>query len=77
MVITKKFNWSRRDFSYIAKCENPECGKEEICTSGYDDDYYYQKVVPDKKCAYCKKSTNDMNAPIAPSELKYDPNRII
>jgi hypothetical protein len=77
MVITQKFNWNRIDFSYTAKCENPECGKETTCTSGYDDDNYYQNVVPNQKCPHCKKSTNDMKLPIAPGELKYDPNRII
>lgn len=41
----------RRDFSAILVCEN--CGKQEKLTSGYDDDYYHQKVIPAMTCNYC------------------------
>lgn len=57
MKITKTFNWNRRDFSYDAKCEH--CNHEQKNnTGGYDDSFYYNNVIPDKKCSKCGESTN-------------------
>ncbi len=75
MLITKKYGWSRRDFSYDCKCEG--CGHVETNHSGYDDANYYENVVPDQRCTKCKESTNSMGKPVEPAELKYNPNQIV
>jgi hypothetical protein len=74
MKITKTYNWHRRDFSYDAKCEN--CNKVEKDRSGYDDDNYYNNVIPNWKCKGCGKSSNDIGAHefIAP---KHDPFKVM
>jgi len=56
MKITKTYNWNRRDFSYDARCEH--CGNEEKYTGGYDDDRYYNWVMPALRCRKCCESTN-------------------
>lgn len=55
------------------KCENPECGKVEKDVSGYDDDNFWQNVLPKKKCGTCTKSTEDMGAQVEPVIPKYNP----
>lgn len=71
MKITKTYNWNRRDFTYDAKCEG--CGTEIVNRSGYDDDNYYNNVIPDKKCPSCGKSSNDMGTADEPQTPRYDP----
>lgn len=44
----------RNDFSGIIECEH--CLSTEKLTSGYDDDYYHNSVIPAKKCKSCKKN---------------------
>ncbi len=56
MKIKEKLSQYRRDFTVIMKCEF--CGDEHKLTSGYDDENYYENVIPDMKCSKCKKSTN-------------------
>ena len=47
----------RRDFEAIMECEH--CGKTDINTRGYDDDYYHQTVIPAMKCNNCGKIALD------------------
>ncbi len=75
MLITKKYNWLRRDFRYDCKCEG--CGYVETNHIGYDDINYYENVVPSQICTKCKQSTNSLGTPVAPLELKYSPNQVV
>ena len=77
MKIIKQYNWSRRDFSYDAKCEH--CENEEKHNGGYDDSNYYNNVIPRMTCGYCGESSlskqcGELKSVITP---KYDPNIII
>lgn len=74
MKITNQYDWLRRDFSFDAKCEH--CGHQEKHTGGYDDSYYYNKVVPDMKCGKCGESSNskETNAPKTVVVPKYNPD---
>ena len=53
----------RRDFIALYKCEH--CG-HEVESSGYDDDYYHTKVIPQIKCDNCGKSAGDDYEPRTP-----------
>ena len=77
MKITKTYNWNRRDFSYDSQCEH--CGHKETNSYGYDDDNYYNNVVPDKKCGKCGESSNSKdNGELKTVTIpKYDPNQVI
>ena len=75
MKITKTYNWSRRDFSYDAICEH--CGNIEKNGLGYDDDNYYNKVIPILKCSKCGESTNSKSIENVPKTVvipRYDPD---
>jgi len=65
----------RRDFQADMKCEF--CGNIEKDVSGYDDRYYHDKVIPDKKCGKCNKSTNSEGGTIDKTITKYSENQII
>lgn len=77
MKIVKTYNWNRRDFCYDAECKH--CGHTENNKSGYDDNNYYNNVIPDMKCSNCGESTNSKptDAPKTITIPKYDPNLII
>ena len=55
MKIQEITSQNRRDFHAIYECEF--CGKTYE-GSGYDDSYFHQQVIPEKKCKSCGKSTN-------------------
>jgi len=77
MKITKTYNWSRRDFSYDATCEH--CGHIERSGSGYDDDNYYNNVIPKVNCKKCGESSNSKStdAPKTVVVPRYDPNIVM
>lgn len=53
----KKITWqNRRDFEAIYECEH--CGHEES-GQGYDDTYFHNEVIPEKKCIKCGKIAGD------------------
>ena len=56
MQITKRYAWNRRDFLFDATCE--QCGHVSSNIDGYDDEYYYNNVMPDMKCGKCGESSN-------------------
>lgn len=74
MKIIKTYAWNRRDFSFDAECE--ACGHVIKDCSGYDDSYFYNSVMPDKKCTECGFKTNDAGVPetITP---KHNENKIM
>ena len=78
MKITKTYNWNRRDFSFDAKCEH--CGKEQKDAGyGYDDNNYYNNVIPSIKCLKCGESSQSKESSL-PTEIittKYDSSIIM
>jgi hypothetical protein len=59
----------RRDFSAIYKCE--WCGHEQKDDSGYDDSFYHDSVIPNKKCKSCGESTLSKEGAIDNTETRY------
>lgn len=57
MKIKKVTDKHRYDFCAILECEH--CGREQELKTGYDDDYYHTRVIPEMKCKNCGKSRND------------------
>lgn len=77
MKIIKSYNWNRRDFCYDSQCEH--CNYIDKNNLGYDDDYYYNIVIPNIKCQICKKSTNSKQTDFPKTIIipKYNSNDII
>lgn len=51
----------RNDFSAVMECEH--CGATQELTSGYDDDFYHDRVIPAMVCNACKKNRAGEVAP--------------
>ena len=51
MKIKQVTSQCRNDFTAIMVCEH--CGAEEKLTTGYDDAYYHETVIPNMHCASC------------------------
>lgn len=62
---------TRRDFTAIFECQH--CGHTEE-DSGYDDDYFHRKVVPEMVCKQCGKKAPDDFRPMG---TKYDANQVV
>jgi len=60
MRIKETLRQSRRDFKAIYECEHCGATKEQ---SGYDDQYFHQKVIPAMKCPDCGKVAPDSYEP--------------
>lgn len=58
MRLIKSYAWNRRDFWFDASCE--KCGHIKKDISGYDDNNFYDNVIPDMKCEKCMESTNSL-----------------
>ncbi len=71
MKIKKILNQSRRDFNAIYECEH--CEHEER-SSGYDDSFFHNEVIPKMNCDNCGKTSGDDFRPLAP---KYSASTII
>jgi len=65
MQLLQKKNQYRRDCDADVKCES--CGNKEEIKGAYDDRYYWDNVLPNRKCKKCDKSTNDINPEIKQS----------
>lgn len=70
MQVIKRYNQHRRDLDIDMKCEN--CGALLTYEGAYDDRYFWDKVVPDKKCTECGKSTFDLGLEPEPMGTRYD-----
>lgn len=57
MKITKITSRHRRDFSANVMCEN--CNKGDTITTGYEDGYFHNTVLPNMKCKHCGFSRLD------------------
>jgi hypothetical protein len=58
MRIAEILSQNRRDFTATVECEG--CGAQEKLTSGYDDRYFHDTVMPAMKCAGCGKSRQEL-----------------
>lgn len=54
MKIKRTFNEHRYDFHADMECEH--CGHIQTITTGYNDAYYHQKVIPAMTCRKCGKN---------------------
>lgn len=62
MKIKEILYQNRRDFQAIYECEH--CGYEKR-GSGYDDQFFHEKVIPDMKCPKCGKKAPENYRPMA------------
>ncbi len=69
MRIEKITYQHRRDFKADMICEG--CGARAKLTSGYDDRYFHDEVIPNIKCEVCGKSRRDMGIVSEPTPTKY------
>ena len=77
MKIIRQYNWNRRDFCYDMKCEH--CDHIVKNRSGYDDDNYYNNVMPQIKCPKCNESSDSKQSEELQTKVipRYDPNFIM
>jgi hypothetical protein len=62
MYIKEIISQSRRDFEAQYECEH--CG-HSYKSSGYDDQYFHEKVIPGMECRSCKKTASNEYVPLA------------
>jgi rubrerythrin len=62
MRIKKIISQDRRDFTAIYECEH--CGFT-MEGYGYDDSYFHNNVIPQKKCPRCKKTAGSDYRPLS------------
>ena len=74
MKIARITSQNRRDFYAVYVCEG--CG-HEYEDYGYDDRYFHDTVVPEKKCPACGKSRNDLGVVGEFVETKYPAGKIV
>jgi hypothetical protein len=51
MKIKQITSQHRNDFCAVMQCEH--CGVEEKLTTGYNDAYYHERVIPAMHCQSC------------------------
>lgn len=69
MRIKKMISQHRRDFTATMECEF--CKQTDKNTSGYDDVYYHENVIPNMKCKGCGHSTISKCGEVKPQATKY------
>lgn len=71
MKLIQILKQSRRDFQGVYECQF--CGNQEIDSgmNSYDDRYYHDKVIPNKECKSCHKSTISEGDSIDNTPTKY------
>lgn len=68
MKIKKILSQNRRDFEAIYICES--CN-HELKGCGYDDAYFHNEVIPNRKCPKCGKTSKDSETEYCPLQPKY------
>jgi len=58
MKAIKQYAWTNRGYAFDAKCEF--CGIVRKNLTGYSNDHYKNKSIPNIKCTSCGKCTNDL-----------------
>jgi ribosomal protein L37AE/L43A len=71
MKIKRKISQNRRDFTAIYECEH--CGNEEK-SSGYDDSYFHNEVIPKMECNKCGAIAGKDYLPLA---TKYPDGQVV
>ena len=71
MKIKKILSRNRRDFTAIFECEHCECTEQ---STGYDDKYFHEEVIPNMKCTKCEKMSPKDYRPLT---TKYKENEIV
>ena len=71
MILKKILNQYRRDFQGKYECEF--CGHVETDNgmNSYDDRYFHDNVIPNKKCKKCSKSTLSEGSTIQNTQTRY------
>jgi Zn ribbon nucleic-acid-binding protein len=54
MKIQKFLSQHRSDFSAVMECEH--CGHTDKLTTGYQDAFYHERVIPAMRCSACGKN---------------------
>lgn len=72
MRILKITSQNRRDFHAIYECEH--CGYTTPESSGYDDSYFHNVVIPKMVCPECGKTASSDYRPLAP---KYPDSQVL
>jgi C4-type Zn-finger protein len=77
MKLVEKIDQHRRDFKGKYECQG--CGNIETDAGlySYDDDYYHDYVIPEKKCEKCGKSTYDLKLPNERVATKYAAHEVV
>ena len=65
---------NRRDFQGKYKCEFCNHIETDSSMDSYDDRYYHDEVIPNKKCKKCGKSTISEKGIIDKTPTKYPDN---
>lgn len=71
MQIKKIISQHRRDFTAIYQCEHCEYEEE---SSGYDDTFFHQNVIPNMECKSCGEKASEDYRGLAP---KYSKDTVI
>jgi hypothetical protein len=66
---------SRRDFTALMGCEG--CGATEKLTTGYDDRYYHDEVIPAMVCKACGESRNSLGMTAAKTATRYAAGEVV
>jgi ribosomal protein L37AE/L43A len=61
MKIKKIISQHRRDFVALYECEH--CG-DIMQSTGYDDAYFHNEVIPKKVCKECERSSGEDYRPL-------------
>ena len=77
MILIEKMDQIRRDFQGKYECQNCRHIMIDKSLSSYDDDYFHNQVIPNKKCEKCGKSTNDLGLKNERMATKYAPHEVI
>lgn len=68
MKIKSILTRNRNDFTATMECEH--CVHIGVNTTGYDDSFYHQRVIPAMRCRVCGKNgageTEHMDAGVSP-----------
>lgn len=63
MKIQQILSQHRRDFTATLVCEN--CNNIQKLSSGYDDDFYHNNVIPAIKCDACGECSPEDYRPLS------------
>ena len=77
MKLIENINQNRRDFKGKYQCEFCDNIEIDENMNSYDDDNYYENVIPNRKCNKCQKSTISENGNIDRVATKYPQHFIV